>query len=95
MNPQIIWYAIFLVLLATYLVIQVLTGDKKYFIYFILGSFFGFYFDLISFINGYYSYPDFYHFKLFGLPISMTLAEGFSIAITIYLFNRFILPKIK
>ena len=90
MNPQIIWYTIFLTLLLFYIYIQILTKDKKYFVYFLLGSVFGFYFDFVSFVNGYYSYPNFYYFKLFGLPFSMTLSEGFSVAITIYLFERLV-----
>lgn len=93
MNPEIMWYAISLVLLVVYLAIQILTKNKKYFIYFILGSVFGFYFDYVSFVNGYYSYPNFYYFKLFGLPISMTLSEGFSVAILMYLFEKFILKQ--
>ena len=48
---------------------------------------FGFYFDITSFTFGYYSYPDFFVLKIFGLPISMTIAEGFSMTITIKVFE--------
>ena len=48
---------------------------------------FGFYFDITSFTFGYYSYPDFFLFKIFGLPITMIIAEGFSITITIKVFE--------
>jgi hypothetical protein len=74
------------------------TKNKKlYILYFIFGIIFGFYFDIVSFTFGYYSYPDFFPFKLFGLPISMVLAEGFSIVITIKIFEivKRILRKVR
>ncbi|MBI3036974.1 hypothetical protein HYY73_04475 [Candidatus Woesearchaeota archaeon] len=83
-----VWYGLFAVLLLCYLAIQLTVKDRRrYFIYFLAGAVFGFYFDIFSFANGYYSYPDFYKLTLFGLPVSMTLAEGFSVAITIYLYE--------
>ena len=60
---------------------------KKDLLYFIFGMLFGFYFDITSFTFGYYSYPDFFMFKIFGLPITMTIAEGFSITITMKVFE--------
>lgn len=82
------WYGLFVILLLAYLLIQSkVKAKKRYFIYFIAGSLLGFYFDIVSFTNGYYNYPDFYKFKLLGLPFSMTLVEGFSVAITIYIFE--------
>lgn len=83
-----LWYGLFAVLLMGYLLIQfTVKSKKKYFVYFVAGAVFGFYFDIVSFTNGYYSYPDFYKFTIFGLPFSMTLAEGFSAAIAIYLYE--------
>jgi len=83
-----IWYLLFTVLLITYAAILYLVKNKKrYIIYAIAGSVLGFYFDLVSFTQGYYTYPDFYLFTILGLPFSMTLAEGFSVGIAIYLIK--------
>lgn len=88
MASAALWYGLFAVLLAAYLLIQLtVENKKKYFAYFVAGAVLGFYFDIVSFTSGYYSYPDFYKLKILGLPISMTLAEGFSVAITIYVFE--------
>ena len=82
------WHGLFVLLLLGYVIIQFAVKSKKrYFLYFISGCVLGFYFDIVSFANGYYSYPDFYRLKILGLPFSMTLAEGFSVAIAIYIFE--------
>lgn len=78
------WYVVFIGLLAGFLYILARTRDKKYLWYSIVGSCLGFYADYVSFTSGYYSYPDFYLFTILGLPFSMTLAEGFATAITVY-----------
>lgn len=93
-----LWYGIWLILFMTFSIILYKTKNKKlYILYFIFGIIFGFYFDIVSFTFGYYSYPDFFPFKLFGLPISMVLAEGFSIVITIKIFEivKRILRKVR
>ncbi len=83
------WHLIFVLLMISYLFIQLKVKAKRtYFVYFLSGSVLGFYFDFISFSNNYYSYPDFYGLTLFGLPITMTLAEGFSVAITMFIFEN-------
>jgi hypothetical protein len=83
-----LWYILFIILLVTYLVIQFrVKNKKKYLLFFISGMMLGFYFDLVSFINGYYSYPGFYTIKILNIPLSMTIAEGCSVVITIYLFE--------
>ena len=88
MSSAFLWYLTFTILLLSYLFIQITVKNKKrYVVYFISGCILGFYFDIVSFVNGYYSYPDFYKFTVLGLPLSMTLAEGFSVAITIYLYD--------
>ncbi len=78
------WYLVFFGLLAGFLFVLIRTRDKKYLLYSIVGSCLGFYADYISFTFGYYSYPSFYVFTILGLPFSMTLAEGFATAITVY-----------
>ena len=88
MSNAYLWYGLFMLLLFGYAIIQLtVKAKKRYFLYFISGCVLGFYSDIVSFVNGYYSYPDFYRFTILGLPFSMTLAEGFSAAITIYLYE--------
>ena len=79
------WYLIFLGILAGFLYVLIKTGDKRYLLYSIVGSCLGFYADYVSFTSGFYTYPDFYVMTILGLPFSMTLAEGFATAITVYL----------
>ncbi len=82
------WSGIWLVLLAAFMVILYKERDRKlYFLYFIFGMVLGFYFDIFSFTFGYYSYAGFFPVKIFGLPLSMTIAEGFAVVITIKIFE--------
>jgi len=88
MNSQIYWDILCVVLLVSYIAIQTtVKNKKKYFTYFVAGMVFGFFFDIVSFTNGYYTYPSFYRLTLLGLPISMTIAEGFSVAIAMYIIE--------
>jgi len=90
-----VWYALVAALFLGYLLIQLTAKNRKaYFFYFAAGSALGFYFDIVSFVNGYYSYSGFHSFRLFGIPFLMTLAEGFSVAITIYIVE-FIRKSLK
>ena len=78
-----IWMAIFVLLLVTFLVcLKTARNRKIYIIYFISGMALGFYLDIVSLTNGYYSYPNIFPVTLLGLPVTMTIAEGFSVAIT-------------
>lgn len=87
-NSLLLWYGIWAALLAGFILILYKEKNRKlYFLYFIAGMIFGFCFDIVSFTYGYYSYPDFFPVKILGLPLSMTIAEGFSVAITIKLFE--------
>jgi hypothetical protein len=89
-DPLIFWYGIWAVLLAGFLIILKMDRNRRaYFLYFFFGMAFGFYFDSVSFAMGYYSYPDIFPLVLFGLPVSMTIAEGFAVAITIWLYGFF------
>jgi hypothetical protein len=88
MNSALYWNILCVILLVAYLVIQfTVKNKKKYFTYFISGMVFGFFFDIVSFTQGYYSYPTFYKVTLLGLPVSMTIAEGFSVAIAMYIIE--------
>ncbi|MBM3303671.1 MAG: hypothetical protein FJY76_01130 [Candidatus Aenigmarchaeota archaeon] len=83
----IVWSAIFLVLLAVYSLVLWKSKEKKlYILYFLFGILFGFYFDSISVMQGYYYYPELF-INVLGVPITMVLAEGFSVAITIKIFE--------
>lgn len=85
-----LWYSLFIPLFAVFLYIFYKAKNrKKYLLYFVFGSLFGFYFDIVSFNLGFYSYPDIYAITIMGLPLSMTIAEGFSIAITIRIAEFF------
>lgn len=82
------WFGMWLVLLVAFMVILYKERDRKlYFLYFIFGMVLGLYFDILSFTFGHYSYPEFFPLKIFGLPFSMTIAEGFAVVITMRLFK--------
>ncbi len=71
-----------------YVAILYRTKDKRAYVgYFISGSLLGFVIDAVSVAQGYYAYVPFSIPTIFGVPVLTTLAEGFSVAITIYLFN--------
>jgi len=93
MDPFAVWYGTFAVLLALWLLIT--RQDRKYFFYFLSGALLGFLFDTLAFNSGVYSYPGFFLLKITGLPLSMTLAEGFSVALVIWGYNKLVAPRIK
>jgi len=63
--------------------------EMRYLFYFIFGALLGFFvFDLPSVILGYYTYStDPYLMPLFGVPLTIVLAEGFAVAITIFIYE--------
>jgi cytochrome bd-type quinol oxidase subunit 2 len=82
------WLAVLFFLLAAYAVCLITAKKRKpQLLHLISGMAFGFCFDIVSFTNGYYSYPGIYPITFMGLPVTMTVAEGFSVAITIRLFE--------
>ncbi len=88
MSAMLYWYGMFAILLIAFLLILWKERDRRWLYYMIAGSILGFFIDIVSFTYGYYTYPDFYLLPILGLPFSMTLAEGFSVAITIWLYER-------
>ncbi len=83
-----LWLGTWIILLIIFLIIVYRAKNRKpYLLYFIFGMAFGFYFDIISFALGYYSYPGFFPMKVLGLPFSMIIAEGFSVVIVIRIFE--------
>ena len=85
-NPDL-WYGFFVIILTGYFLILFTVKDKyRYVVYFISGFLLGFYFDFVSVLQNYYTYH--YYFPSFlNVPITVTVAEGCSVAITIYLYN--------
>jgi len=78
------WFIIFGAITAAYLFCLLTAKNRRLYIaYAISGSLLGFCADYVSFTSGYYSYPDFFPITIMGLPLSMTIAEGFAAAITI------------
>ena len=87
-EPSLLWTMTWVSLFFIFLYIIYKENDKKlYLLYFLSGMVFGFYFDIVSLYMGYYSYPWFFPMYVFGIPISMTIAEGFSVVITIKIFQ--------
>ena len=87
-SSEEIWITLFFTVMISYLsILYLVENKKKYFLYCAFGIIFGFYFDIVSYSNGYYTYPDFYKITILGLPLTMTLAEGFSVGIAIYLYS--------
>ena len=86
MSPDL-WYFTFIIILALYLIVMLKVKNKRrYLAYFLAGCFLGFYFDFISVIQNYYTYHP-YPPTLYGVPLTVTIAEGFSVVITIYLYE--------
>lgn len=82
-----LWHVFFIVLLIGYsLILAKVKNKRTYVFYFLFGVLFGFYFDAISVWQNYYTY-HYYFPSIFGVPLTVTLAEGFSVAITIYLYE--------
>jgi hypothetical protein len=86
-----------IILAAAYLWIVFKTKERRlYLLYFVAGSLIGFYFDSVSISQGFYSYTP-YGPLIFGMPILITLGEGFAVAITLFIFGwlmkRFARPK--
>jgi len=87
-DTLLIWTGILAVLAAAFMIILYKENNRKlYLLYFFFGAIFGFYFDAVSVAQGYYSYPELF-LNLLGVPVTMTIAEGFSVAITIKIFEE-------
>ncbi len=83
----LVWSGIFLVLLVVFLAILYKAKKRKmYLLLFIFGMVFGFYFDTLSVAMGHYSYAQLF-LNVFGVPLSMIIAEGFAVVITVRIFE--------
>jgi len=88
------WYIISGALILIFLGILIYSKDKRYFFFFITGAITGFYFDIVSVSQGYYTYYPF-DLVILGVPLSVTIAEGCAIAITIFAYEHIIKNILK
>jgi hypothetical protein len=93
MSFEILWWGFFTLITIIFVAILYKERDRKYIFYAIAGSLYGFILDFFAVSFGYYNYPI-YVIRLFDLSPSVIIAEGLSVAFTIYLFNKLILPRI-
>lgn len=90
MISQDYWYIFFGVIILVYIGVLIYTKDKRYLYYMLTGIVAGFYFDVISVSQNYYIYYP-YPPVILGVPLTVTLAEGASIAIMIFVYKELIL----
>ncbi len=88
-TPPQFWALSFAVFLAAFAFILWEERDIRFFFYFMFGSVIAFFvFEVPSISAGYYAY-NVQHFLIsfYGVPLTISLAEGFCIAIAIYLYE--------
>ena len=88
------WYVMFTIIVAAFIGLLLYSKDKRYLFYFITGSAVGFYLDFVSVSQGYYTYYQ-YVLSFLGIPLTVTIAEGCSIAITVFLFRTVVSKILK
>ena len=88
-NPIIAWYLFFALFAIGFIFVMWMRRETRYIFYFAFGSILGlFVFDLPSVILGYYKYStDPLLIPVFGVPLTMAVAEGFAVAITIFIYE--------
>jgi hypothetical protein len=95
-SPVQFWFGSFAVFLAAFLLILWRERDTRFLFYAVFGSLTAFFvFDVPSSALGFYAYKsEYYLLLILGIPLTMTLAEGFCVAITIYAYEKLsFLPK--
>jgi hypothetical protein len=95
-SPVHFWFGSFAGFLAAFLLILWKEGEIRYLFYAVFGSLTAFFmFDVPSSALGFYVYrSEYYFFSILGIPLTMTLAEGLCIAITIYAYEKLqLLPR--
>jgi len=88
-----LWYLVFVATLVGYLLIKNITNNRNATKYFIFGMISGLYFDIFSTMYRYYVYSAAMFDNFYGIPITITIAEGFSIAIIIMVLEYFFTSK--
>lgn len=94
MNFASLWWGFFALISLIFAAIMLKERDRRYAFYAVAGSMYGFVLDFFAVSFGYYEYP-LYTVRIFNLSLSVIIAEGFSVAFAIYLFNKLILPRIR
>ncbi|MFH1294835.1 MAG: hypothetical protein ABIH90_02740 [Candidatus Aenigmatarchaeota archaeon] len=90
MLESFIWFGSFIAIAIGFLLILWKDQRRFYSFCFVFAAILGFYFDYLNTRWGYYSYAEFYPIMIGGVPLSMTIAEGMAVAITIWLFKYFL-----
>lgn len=83
------WYFFFVLFLSGFAFVMWKKRELRYFLYFVFGTIAGLIlFDLPSIAFGYYAYStNPYFLPLYGVPLTVSLEEGFAAAITIYVYE--------
>lgn len=89
-----LWWGFFAMIALIFAAIILKERDWRYAFYAVAGSLYGLMLDFFAVSFGYYEYP-LYTVRIFNLSPSVIIAEGFSVAFAIYLFNKLILPRIR
>jgi hypothetical protein len=89
-HPSAFWFGSVAAFTAAFLFILWRERDIRFVFYALAGSLTAFFlFDVPSYHLGFYLYrTEHYLASILGIPVSMTAAEGFCIAITIYAYEK-------
>ena len=89
-NPMLAWYLFFTVFLSAFLFIIYRGREIRFLFYAMVGALLGYLvFDVPSVALGYYVYVErYYLLSVLGVPVSMALAEGFCVAIAVYVYEK-------
>ena len=89
------WWTATLAALATgFAGVLLISKEKRFCWYFAWGAVLGALIDTVSVNSGYYTYFLYLSHPLLGFPLTVSIAEGCAVAITIFLFDRFIKPRL-
>lgn len=86
-----LWYAFFIGVAVIFAAILIREQDPRYVYFAIAGSVFGFILDGLNVFFGYYSFSI--PAQILGNPMTVTIAEGFSVVITIWLFEKLVYSR--
>ena len=87
------WTLTFAALVTGFISVLFITKEKRFFWYFAWGAILGFLIDIVSVSSGYYQYFLYPQYPGLGFPLTVSLAEGCAVSVTIFLFDRFIKPR--
>ena len=93
--PDTMWTATFAALVAGFGVVLLIAREKRFVWYFVWGMALGFLIDTFSVSAGYYQYFLYPAYPRLGFPLTVSIAEGCAVSITIFFFDRFIKPRLS